>query len=238
MDKVIDFHTHLGRDLDGSVNTAGQILAQMKANGVAKTVIFPFNSRDKTFFSENNRIAEISKSYPCLIGFARLNPWWPGCLDEMDRVMELGLKGFKMHPRAQDFTLLDIPDVLEKIDRLGVPLLLHSRHLSGQHVRHIRELAPSYSFPIVMGHAGLGDAEGTVRAAVEHPNVFLEVSINFSYIVRLLLEDAGAEKVIFGTDSPYMEVGTMLDRVLGIQGLSDEDLHLVLYGNAARILGL
>ena len=238
MDKVIDFHTHLGRDLDGSVNTASQILWQMKANGVANTVIFPFNSRDKTFFSENTRIAETSRANPSLIGFARLNPWWSGCLDEMDRAVELGLKGFKMHPRAQDFTLLEIPDVLEKMDSLGMPLLLHSRHLSGLHVRHIRELATSYSFPIVMAHAGLGDAEGAVRVAVDHANVFLEVSINFSYIIRLLIEDAGADKVIFGTDSPYMEVGTMLDRVLGIQGLSDEDMHLVLYGNAAQILGL
>jgi len=58
--------------------------------------------------------------------------------------------------------------------------------------------------------------------------------------VRHIVETAGAEKVLFGSDfglSDWMIVEDRLDSVR-YAGLPEHVLHAVLYGNAARLLKL
>jgi predicted TIM-barrel fold metal-dependent hydrolase len=55
--------------------------------------------------------------------------------------------------------------------------------------------------------------------------------------IRTLVAELGADRVLYGSDAPFIDLRYGLGRVLGA-GLSDPELDLVLAGNARRLLGV
>ena len=51
------------------------------------------------------------------------------------------------------------------------------------------------------------------------------------------MEEGGADRVLFGSDTPLMDPRPQLGKIITAQ-ISDEAKRLALGGNAARILGI
>lgn len=72
----------------------------------------------------------------------------------------------------------------------------------------------------------------------DHPNLHVEVAGQWNYkAVELLAKEWGAERVLFGTRAPQLEVGMALGNV-SIADLSAEARALILSGNIRRLTGL
>ena len=57
--------------------------------------------------------------------------------------------------------------------------------------------------------------------------------------IRFLVTRYGADHVLLGTDYPYdMGVTDPLDLIGRVPGLTDSERHLIVGGNAARLMGL
>ena len=75
--------------------------------------------------------------------------------------------------------------------------------------------------------------------AQAHPSLYLELCGSFTtgLWIRRMVEAVGAERVLYGSDFPFIELRYGLGRVV-FAGLTPAEEELVLAGNARRILRL
>jgi predicted TIM-barrel fold metal-dependent hydrolase len=235
---VVDAHCHagLGVRLLAPWSTRANLevtLRHMAEAGIDRTVIFPIENPG--YERANTEISEICQRYPeKFIGFARHDAKIEaGRIPAMLRgeVRELGLKGLKIIGAPPD------RETLEVMAELGIPVLHHAGR-----VAVIRKLAEAHpKVPFIAAHLGSYNANWSeyleaIKAASELPNVYLDTSCTaFWQILEMAAKEAGADKVIFGSDGPEFDSRTSLYRIKLLK-LSPADEAKVLGGNILRLL--
>ena len=91
------------------------------------------------------------------------------------------------------------------------------------------------------GHSGnIEPARGQAIAAVQRcPNFYLETCSTYRSpgVIEELVREAGADRVLFGSDTPLMDPRAQIGKIITAD-LTDEEKRMVLGGNAIRLLGL
>ena len=234
---VLDFHNHLGRDVDGKSQTPAELLAQMAGAGVSHAVAFPFHT-GAPYAEANAEMAAHARRFPWLVAFGRVDPNAPTWREDLAEIRRLGLKGVKIHPKSDGIALDAIPAFWDALRDVALPLIFHSADREGVHVKRMVDVLPRLGdTPIVFGHAGLGATPLACKLAREHANVALELSINPQASIEHVLAAAGTERVLFGSDTPYVGMRAMRERVERIESVTQEDLRRIYWDNAQRLLG-
>lgn len=239
---LIDAHNHIGGPDkgDGAKQSPDEIVRNMDAAGVDKAVVFPFNevAPGPSFSLANDFIVAAVRKYPeRLIGFARLDP---NCgdvgLTELERaIVKLGLKGIKLHPSSQKFSV-EHPMVLEIVERaaeLNVPVIFDSgKDLSPpETIGMVAGEVPSAK--IIMAHMRGGRY---LDVAERVDNIYLGTTGMFTPAkLKEALERLGAKKLIAGSDSPYYKMGMEVKK---FDFAGEEERKLILGGNIRSILNL
>lgn len=236
----IDVHVHIGSDAEDEDSYYPSKLAkEMKEFNIKKAVIFPFNTDPNDGFrKDNNMIHRLSKRQKPLIGFSRIDPTHSDWEQEMERAINLEMKGFKLHPYAQEFECDEIDFVYEKAVELDMPIIIHSAHKEGKYVQQLKEVLPSYTeIPIILAHAGITEQSDAIRMANEQDNIYMDLSINKKHRVKVLSPMVDENKMMFGSDSPYGGIKKTLER-MDIDWKSEEVVRKIFYENAEEVLGL
>ncbi len=234
----IDVHVHIGMDAeDEDRYHPSKLYEDMKQYNIKKAVIFPFNTDpDDGFRKDNDMIHRLSDRHGPLVGFSRIDPNHPDWEEEMERAVDLGMKGFKLHPHAQDFECDEIDFVYEKAVELDLPILIHSAHKEGKYVQQLKEVLPSYTeIPIILAHAGITEQSDAIKMANEQENIYLELSINKKHRVEVLSPMVDEDKMMFGSDSPYGGIEKTMER-MDIDWKSEEAVRKIFYENAEEVL--
>jgi uncharacterized protein (TIGR03086 family) len=134
-----------------------------------------------------------------------VSPGGPG-VDDVRRRLAEGAVGLKLHPTHDGYPA-DAPGLdpfLGVADEAGVPVTVHTAPGPSDPdlVRRLAERFPRV--PFVLYHTFLGDPEGRRRAArhaQQLPNLYLETSWCRSAEVRRLIDEVGADRVLFGSDA-------------------------------------
>jgi predicted TIM-barrel fold metal-dependent hydrolase len=249
---IIDAHTHLytnvtredaAYSLLKTVNKVGSdaLIAIMDMAKIDKAIVFPpgISSHANPICSEH------VKKYPKrLIGFATVNPIREEnvikCIREAHN---LGLKGLKIHPQLQGITLSEgiqnrFEELLNEVAKLRMPVILHSgTPPDTQCLQYdvLAEMFPDVNF--IYGHMGLGYLwNDAILSAKKRDNVYLETSgIQFPEAIRLAINLLGSEKVIFGSDLPYLHPDVELHKIM-LLGLKEEELEKILSKNILTLL--
>ncbi len=265
--KALDFHIHpkwstsypLG-EVEGAQTFAEKTLEFMDGQGIERAVVLPISP-----FISNEYVSEAVEISPDrLVGFASVQPNLGGyALEELEHAVKgLGLKGLKLHPSMQGFSLQD-PKVWRCIRRageLGIPVVLHCLLGDYSALAFRSEPAPwlfraqDYALlphvcpdtTLIYAHlGGLFGFEEIVRCA-SFPNVYLETSYSLPqiaerYPIERYIEEIGSEKFIFGSD--YVPGLTPVEhwprpQIEAIERLelSEESKANILYRNACRTL--
>lgn len=235
-----DVHAHTGVDVDGTTRTAEEHVEDLAAIG-GRSVVFPL-CVTSGYGTENLRVIEESRHHPDrLVPFARLDPRVATAAEAED-ALAAGARGFKLHPRAEDFRL-DHPGV-EAIAAVAAearaPVLIHAGAGVGSFGETIVELAERHrECPIVLAHAAVSDLVWLGDVAAAHPNLFFDTAWwNPSDLLSLFaLVPPG--QILFGSDEPYMDLELVLAialRCARFAGLSEEALGLVFGGQLDALL--
>lgn len=90
---------------------------------------------------------------------------------------------------------------------------------------------------ILLGHSGVYEEEIYARAARECDNIYLETCSSYAWygLMERLVAMAGSERVLFGTDMPFLSPDQQIGRVLFAR-ITDEDKRRILGLNAQRLL--
>ena len=237
------------------------LAASEKKAGVDKFVLLPVATRKERVGELNHWSARAAQTHSRIIPFATLHPLAQDPRADLTEALELGLKGVKLHSLLQRFGLLSSESLslIQEVHRAGLPILLDTLHGPGlvrikpHLVSFESELSPfatspdqvaelAATFPkmtIIAAHMGCLYGWDEVGPLYDLDNVFFDLA----YVDRLLKPDRvlrmirrkGADRVLWGTDSPWREVGRALDWFMGLE-LEDEEREMILAQNLSGIL--
>ena len=139
-----------------------------------------------------------------------------------------------------DGTRLAAPGTMEIFDlaqQLGMVVSFHPTN--DEDMERVVSAFPHLTF--VAAHPGEKEAaDAHIGRMKKYPNLHLDLSGTglFRYtLVRYLIDQVGADRILFATDYPICNPAMYLHAVL-YEKLTGEELDKVLYRNAERLLGL
>ncbi len=246
---LIDAHAHIGQSLFGVRNPVEDLLASMEEHQIDQAILVPLKPVDYHFGPENDRVAQAVRDHPeTFFGFARVDPWQGDrAVAELRRgIDELGLIGLYLHPFEEQFAAndeLSFP-LLRVLEERGLPLMLAGGYPTFSHPSQINDLAAQFpGLTIIATHGGqinisgmlLGDALKTMR---NNPNVIMETSgIYREDFIEDTIAELGADRVVWGSNTPYMDQGFETLRVR-LGHLDDETKRKIGRTNIQRICRL
>ena len=207
MAMIIDAHNHIGTR-PGASQTGADLVAKMDQAGVAKSVIFPFVEGNFT----NDAVKTAYDEFPDrLVPYCAVNPWQPDAAAEVRRcVSDWKFKGLKLHPTINGFHLADpilVDPLFEEAGDLGIPIIVHGASDLYNAPPEFAEMARRFRrVKLLMAHMGFfWSVEQAINYAKEIPNLYLETSRAPIFEIATAVLKAGAGKVIWGTDSPFVD---------------------------------
>jgi predicted TIM-barrel fold metal-dependent hydrolase len=238
---IIDAHCHVGKGdlLTGPWDTDAPLepyLSRARAAGISRTVVFPpFHSN---YTEANAQLARlISRHSGRLIGFAMVNT-----RKDRGRIADIvgvavrrwDFRGIKIHGSEG----MPTREVCETARAWGIPLLVD---VVGK-ADVIDLIAPQYpGVRFIVAHLGsfMDDWRAHQRVIdqlIRYPNLFADTSgvRRFDYLVQAV-ERAGAHKLLFGSDGPWLHPGLELYKIK-LLAMHPSDEKLVLGRNAWRLL--
>ena len=250
---IIDADTHISSGADAF--TLESHLENMEKAAIDRTLCWlcPHHYSEADGVEKGNRyVYEAAKKYPDrILGFGWADPTFG--LDQARRDATQCVEGFDLYGvkmnGAQNNFYIDDPEIgmplAEHIAGLGRMLAFHIGPDAYERTHPMRALRIAQRFPemtILMVHMGMNDLDmvtSTIHAARECPNMYLVGSAtNYGAILRAIRE-LGADRVLFGSDSPFGKMKVM--RATYETALEDElrqeEIDLVMFGNAARLFG-
>jgi predicted TIM-barrel fold metal-dependent hydrolase len=240
---IIDCHCHAGTGdgLTGPADTRAPLagyLRRAQRAGIDRTVLFAAFHSD--YAVANREVAEIVASRPGrFYGFAFVNAATDkGRIHEMLRtaVEDYGFRGVKGHRHDARITR----EVCEAARAFRVPVLYD---VMGE-VEVVELLAREYpDVSFIIPHLSSFADDWRAQTAftdllVRHPNVFTDTSgVRRFDVLADAVRRAGAGKVLFGSDGPWLHPGVELAKVRAL-GLPPQEERLVLGGNLLRLFQL
>jgi hypothetical protein len=239
---IVDCHCHAGPGdlMTAPWNTMAAIepyLRRAKAAGIGRTVVFAAFNTD--YARANAAVAKIVARYPQrLIGFAMVHARRDaGRIGQMIRraVEQFRFRGIKVHGHE----CMPTREVCEAARAFGIPILVD---VAGKaHV--VDMLAPQYpDVNFIIPHLGsfaddFRAQQQVVDQLVRYPNVYADTAgvRRFDYIVQAV-KRAGARKVLFGSDGPWLHPGLELHKIR-LLGLEPRAQAAVMGGNVLRLIG-
>lgn len=261
---LIDFHTHcfpeaiaekaiaklsaasggLQPHTDGTV--AG-LRRSMQQSGVDVSVVLNIATNATQQQKVNDFAASINGGD--IVSFGSVFPTAPDAFEELERIKALGLKGVKLHPDYQGFSVNDptLKPLYRKISSLGLITVFHAGYDYGfppPYGATPEKLATALAWfdsPVVAAHwGGLSCGEGVIQYLCGR-EVYFDTSFGYGqmpkYFAETIVEKHGVNRLLFGTDTPW-HTPTMEKRLLDHLGLSESDRVRIDCDNAKRLLGL
>lgn len=237
--------------------TAEGISASMTDAGVDISVILPVMTK-VTQFDSVNRFASELCGRRGIISFGGIHPDCTSPEEKLDYIAELGLRGIKLHPDYQNVFIDDerYIRIISHAVGLGLCVSIHAGidtaypetvHCPPDRCAHMLELVhpelPEGERKIILAHSGgLGQTE-EVLTHLCGKNVYFDLSYTLPNCTATAEETAkiihahGADKILFGTDSPW---GDQKQGVLRLNELpiTDREREMIKWENASRILGI
>lgn len=257
--QAIDVHAHFGRYERESADLANELMTG-DANVVAErarhanvrlTIVSPLEAllpRGKADAVAGNRnAARIVAATPGLLQYVVIDPRRAETYQQADEMLQLPTcVGIKIHPEEHVYPIQEHGTaIFEFAARHRAVVLSHS---SEQNSLASELVVFANQFPemkLILAHIGCGwdgDYSHQVRAIQQsrHGNVFADTSSARSITPNLIewaVREVGAERVLFGTDSPLYH--TSMQRIrIDHADLTDREKRLILVENAERIFEL
>ena len=238
---IIDSHCHAGKGdgLTGPWDTDAPLekyMLRAARAGIDRTVLFAAFHSD--YRQANREVARMVRSRPQrFYGFAFLHSQRDrGRVRAMVReaVTEHGFVGIKVHRHDAAITR----EVCESAREFSLPVLYD---VAGQIsvVELLAEEYPDVSF--IIPHLGSFADDWSAQLAlidhlVRHPNIYTDTSgVRRFDLLEQAVQRAGATKVLFGTDGPWLHPAVELAKIKSLE-LSAADESLVLGKNLLRLI--
>lgn len=261
---VIDAHCHIYPEKIASKAVAGtdnfygvtsankgtisDLLERGYKAGVDHFIVQSVATTPKQVNSINEFISNSVALYPDrFTGLGTLHPESEDIKGDIERLVELGLKGVKLHPDIQAFKLDDYRclKIYEECEKRGLIMLLHtgdSRYDYSNPNRLLPLLKTYTSLTFIGAHFGgysIWDEAAEKLCGID--NFYVDCSSSFPFIkkeqAKELIKRYTADKILFGTDYPMWDAVSELNYFFSL-GLDSKEIESILNLNAKKVFNL
>ena len=221
--------------------TSEYLIDDGKKIGVMKYLVCSTATTAHQVRSINDFVAGEAAAHPEFIGFGSIHPDFEDPQSEIERMIQLGLRGIKLHPDFQKFNIDDecaFPIYEAAEGRL--PILFHTgddRYDFSDPVRLSRVLERFPKLVAIAAHLGGYRDWEAAKINYGHPRVYIDTSSSLMFVPPAeavnIIRAHGIDHVFFGTDSPMWNHTDEFGRFMALE-LSDEERSMILYDNALR----
>jgi predicted TIM-barrel fold metal-dependent hydrolase len=176
-----------------------------------------------------------------LVGFCAVNPWdGKAAVAELRRCVEdLGFKGVKLHPTIHGYRLGDrglVDPIFAAAQDLGIIVTSHGASDLYNNPAEFGAIAGAFpEVPLLMVHMGyFWECDLAIEMSGKHKNLYLDTSRAPIFEIMQAVREIGPEKVIWGTDSPFVDYELEFTKMSRIK--DSAAYELVVGGNITRLL--
>jgi len=238
---AIDMHGHIGRYQFAIPDLSpGSIVRVMDRMGVRR--IFCSAMRVMTRYTEegNALVLDAMKAHPeRILGYVAVYPFDADTVrTSVLKWLGAGFSGIKLH-NNNGFPYSDpaYTPAYEIANERHLPVLFHTWG-EPELLDVMRKLSHKYpEASLLLAHAGTCNEEGYISIARDCPNVYLDPTLSISPrgLVQRLVEGAGSERILWGSDACFLSMAQQLGKVVAAR-IPEEDKKMILRDNAERIL--
>lgn len=161
-----------------------------------------------------------------LYTFGSIHPFDKNIDDKINHYMKLHMKGWKINPYVCGFSI-DCQKslaLIEKLSKTGLPILccngvglpqeVLSTHILSKRTKKdvknqgldkykiVLDMFPNPTF--ILAHSGCFEFDKMLDLLKIYQNVYTYISIQPTEHIKILIEEIGAERLLFGTDYPFV----------------------------------
>jgi predicted TIM-barrel fold metal-dependent hydrolase len=232
--KIIDFHFHIGRTEKCSVGYSVKgCLGYMRTYGISETVVMPNLSSNYTSSSLNKDFLKqfpIDKLHPILLADQRDK-------ETFRQVEENDIVGIKVHPSVFRCAVNSVymTGFWELCKYKNIFALIHCGRDELSNFTNLLKVANDWpEITFIAAHLG-GGATDLVEKALQNDipqNVYMDISASkVPRLIRQAVSVLGSDKILFGSDEPYADY-RVTKYCLDLAGVS-EDIYSK---NAEKVL--
>jgi hypothetical protein len=250
------------------------LIRDMDAAGIDKTVILPldywalFGEPKGSLDEQHKAYADLQDKHPNrIIAFATVDPRRPDAVEIVERAFkEWGLKGLDLYPQTGFLpNQRETYRVLETVCELGVPVLCHTGeqdpapfHAKYGDPLHLDDVVIDFpNLMIIASAMSFGWHQRLFYLASLKYNLATDISAwqdvaklrypFFCQVLRQAIDRLGAERVLFGTDNPFVSafmtskeyvelIKELPQKATPGTSFTEAEVRAILGENAARIL--
>lgn len=233
-----------------------ELISKLFQKGIRGAVLLPYAHKPGISETLNEFVSHMARRFPGTVGFAAIHKEDKDTKGILRKAFgSLGLKGIKIHCHVQKVSP-DAPEldpVYQEALNWDVPVVIHAgkepwipaygydvREITG--ARRVEKVLRRYgSLKLIVPHLGFNETEEFCHLLDRYQNLYLDTTMMlagfFPAEVKREILSIHATRILYGTDYPHIpyEVERELVNLLNM-GLEEEELELILSGNAIRLL--
>ncbi|MFH1905480.1 MAG: amidohydrolase family protein [bacterium] len=241
---IIDAHGHIGKFPPWPLarSEAEDIVDMLKEEKIDYVIASSAKSICYDCKEGNNEILLAAKKHKEILPLACVNPWYKKeAISELKSFTNKPYVGVKLHPSRHYYPICGslAEPVLAMCEEMNIPILTHSAESDSTcNSNTLKKVLKKHrNLVLIAGHAGFSSFE-MAELASKYKNFYLEISVNYEAgKLEHIIELAGADKILFGSDIPLHHPSVILQRLRKAKR-SDNDEGKILYKNAERVFRL
>lgn len=234
--------------------TVDRLMMDIDANHIGKAVVQQINPPKKSCAKVMDNIV---KNNDRLYTFGSIHPFADNILAKIDNYMKMDIKGWKLNPHIwgvpidcdESITLLkelaktNLPIMScsgiglpqEMLDS-AVPTKQTKKEVMTQHLPKFEKVLDCIpDTRVILAHSGCFDFEFIVDIMNKYPNTYTDISIQPAANIKKLIGEIGSERILFGTDYPFVTQAFSILSVLRATDIEQERVN-IFSENAKKIL--
>ncbi len=226
--------------------TAQDLIDEMHLSSVDKFVVQSVATTPHQVKSINEFVAkEVELHREFLIGLGTLHQDSQTMKEDVSHLLELGLKGVKLHPDIQNFKIDEERyfEIYELCEKHNLPILMHTgdyRYDNSNPNRVIPILETFKNLTLIGAHfGGWSMYDEASKKLSKYENFYVDCSSAFYSLdkadAKKIINRYGTDKVLFGTDYPMWDAVDELEYFFSL-GFSEEDNKKMLSQNVKKVL--
>ena len=230
---------------DGTVTGARRYAAE---KGLKAMLNLPVATKPAQVESINGWAAAINAEADTIYSLGTIHPDCNDCAAIIKHIADTGLRGIKMHPEYQQFTIDDVRmrPIYETCSETGMVLYLHA---GGERVfdapfrsspQTIAQLIDAYpDLTVVAAHLGGFSMWEESERFLIGKRIYLDLSHCFNWVdtderIVRMIRAHGVERIVFGSDGPWQDPKEIANRFLA-QPFTRDEQKAILHDNAMRL---
>lgn len=234
--------------------TVDRLLMDMDANHIGKAVVQQINPPKKSCAKVMDNIV---KNNDRLYTFGSIHPFDDNILAKIDNYMKMDIKGWKLNPHIwgvpidcdESITLLKelaktkLPimscsgiGLPQEMLNSSVPTKATKKEVMTQHLPKFEKVLECiHDTKVILAHSGCFDFEYIVNIMNKYPNTYTDISIQPAANIKKLIDEIGSERILFGTDYPFVTQAFSMLSVLRATDIEQERVN-IFSNNAKKLL--